>query len=245
MTSDDAATPRPRFFPWAQAPERERGGRLALSRDQIVDAAIRVLDTEGLDALSMRRLGQELGSGATSLYWHIRNKDELLDLVLDRVIGEVIPDLEPGLGWRQISEVAARSLRRVLVEHRGIAPIMGARPTFGPNALQALELLLTPFITAGFGPEEALLAATTVVNWGSGFAVFEVRDPVGPTASEADRQAFLAEFYGFVASLPPDRYPTTLSLLPYGPSLTSDMQFEYALQRLLDGIEASRAGRGS
>jgi AcrR family transcriptional regulator len=241
MSDDGPAAPKVKFFPWATAGERDRAARVALSRDQIVEAAIRVLDAEGLDALSMRRLGQELDAGATSLYWHIRNKDELLDLVLDRIIGEALPEFTPGMGWREISVVAARALRRVLVAHRGVAPVMGERPTFGPNAVQALELILTSFVDAGFGPEDALLASTTVINWASGFAVFEVRDPMGPGATPAERKAFLAEFYDFLASLPADRYPTTMRLLPYGPGLDPDRQFEYGLQRMLDGIEASLA----
>jgi AcrR family transcriptional regulator len=230
-----------RFYPWARATERERPSRVALSRDQIVDAAVKVMDEEGIDALSMRRLGQELNAGATSLYWHIKNKDELLDLVLDRVIGEVIPDMTRDAAWRETAESAARALRRVLIRHRGVAPIMGERPTFGPNALRALEILLTPFVKAGFEPEAALLATTTIINWASGFAVFEVRDPLGPMASEADRAAFVAEFTAFVATLPAETYPTTLALLPYGATMTADQQFDYGLGRMLDGIDALQA----
>lgn len=233
--------PKPRFFPWAQSAEREGPARVALSRDQFVDAAIRILDSEGLDALSMRRLGQEVGSGATSLYWHIRNKDELLDLVLDRIIAEVIPELTPGLGWREISVVGARALRQVLVRHRAIAPVIGERPTFGPGTLEAIEILLTAYVEAGFEPLEALMASQTVINWALGFAVFEGRDPLGSGATDEDRSAFMAEFRTFLATLPADRFPTTLRLLPEAPSLTPDLEFEYGLQRLLDGIEADRA----
>jgi AcrR family transcriptional regulator len=235
------ADSRARFYPWARAVGRERPSRVALSRDQIIDAAVKVMDEEGLDALSMRRLGLELNAGATSLYWHVRNKDELLDLVLDRVIAEVIPDMERDVGWRETAESAAHALRRVLLRHRGVAPIMGERPTFGPSALQALEILLTPFVAAGFGPEAALLAATTIINWASGFAVFEVRDPMGPMSSEADRAEFVAEFTAFVTTLPAETYPTTLALLPYGATMTGDQQFEYGLGRLLDGIELLQA----
>ncbi|HEY4189304.1 MAG TPA: TetR/AcrR family transcriptional regulator C-terminal domain-containing protein [Candidatus Limnocylindrales bacterium] len=233
---------RARFFPWATALERDRPSRVTLSRDQIVDAALRVMDEEGLDALSMRRLGQELNSGATSLYWHIRNKDELLDLVLDRVIGDVVPEMPTGAGWRETADATARALRTVLLRHRGVAPVMGERPTFGPNALQALEIMLTPFVAEGFTPENALLASTTLINWASSFVVFEVRDPVGPSASDEDRAAFVAEFQAFVATLPVERYPTTLALLPYGAALSGDQQFDYGLERLLDGIEDYQAG---
>ncbi len=241
MTDNGARRrPRPRFFPWATARERERQGRPTLTRDQIVDAAIAILDEEGLDSLSMRRLGQRLDAGATSLYWHIRSKDELLDLVLDRIIGEVVAEVGEPQGWREWMTATARSLRRVLLRHRAVAPIMGERPTFGPNALAALEQLLAALRAAGFGDAAALLASTTVVNWASGFAVFEVRDPVGPAATDADRQAFIEEFRAFTAGLPLAEFPTTVALLPLGATITADAQFEYGLEVLLDGIEAQQ-----
>ena len=70
-------------------PTRERTGQPSLSREQIVRAAIELLDAEGAAGLSMRRLGTKLGSGATSLYWHVANKDELLELAVDEVLGEI------------------------------------------------------------------------------------------------------------------------------------------------------------
>jgi len=234
---------RVRFFPWGPAGERERPARESLTRDQIVDAAIRVLDDEGLDALSMRRLGHELNAGATSLYWHIRNKDELLDLVVDRLLGEAVADMGRPDGWRAWMTAVAGSLRRVLLRHRAIAPVVGARPTFGPNALVTLEELLTVLRADGFGDESALLASTTVVNWAAGFAVFEARDPMGSGTPQADRDAFAREFVAFIATLPVDRYPTTIELAPLGASMTADRQFEYGLEVLLDGIEARERRR--
>jgi AcrR family transcriptional regulator len=234
---------RARFFPWSTAHERERRGRPALSRDQIVDTAIAILDEEGLEALSMRRLGQRLDAGATSLYWHIRNKDELLDLVLDRILGEVVDEVGRPDGWRAWMTASAHALRSVLLRHRAVAPVMGERPTFGPNALVALEGLLTALRTDGFGDESALLASTTVVNWAAGFAVFEVRDPIGPTATEADRAAFIAEFHAFAGSLPVEQFPTTVALLPLGADISSDRQFDYGLEVLLDGIEVGEQRR--
>jgi AcrR family transcriptional regulator len=235
--------PQPRFFPWATEPSGGRPTRETLTRDQIVDAGVRILDEEGLDALSMRRLGKELGAGATSLYWHVRNKDELLDLIVDRIIGEVVDELGEPQGWRAWMRAAAPALRRVLLRHRGVAPIMGERPTFGPNAIQALEDVLTALRADGFAPLPALLAATTLVNWASGFAIFEVRDPVGSTASDADREAFVAEMMTFIASLPPERFPTTIELVPVGATISADDQFAYGLDVILDGIEAREARR--
>lgn len=243
--SERGAT-RPRFTWAGRARPPAREGREPLTRDQIVEAAIHLADRDGLDALSMRRLGQELGAGATSLYWHVRNKDELLDLILDEVIGEVVGevrrelggDAEPGVAdWRKALESIARALRRVLVRHRNVAPLMGERPTFGPKALDALEWMLGVMRRAGFDDRLAILASTTLVNWASGWAVFEVRDPVGPTASEEDRQAYLGEVAAFLGSLPADRYPNVAATIHLGFEISADEQFEYGLERVLDGLE--------
>src|SRR5436305_1475437 len=99
--------------PWQRLPDRSsRKRREPISRDAIVAAAIGLLDREGLSALSMRRLGEELGAGAASLYWHAGSKDALLELVLDELIRAVeVPD--PGRArWQQPRKQTARSQRR-------------------------------------------------------------------------------------------------------------------------------------
>src|SRR6516165_1807108 len=94
--------------PWQRLPDRPaRRRREPISREAIVKAAIQLLDREGLAALSMRRLGEELGAGAASLYWHVGSKDGLLDLVLDELIGEgKIPDPDPEHWQEQLKQVA-------------------------------------------------------------------------------------------------------------------------------------------
>src|SRR5215470_4968794 len=94
--------------PWQRLPDRSsRKRREPISREAIVAAAIGLLDREGLSALSMRRLGEELGAGAASLYWHVGSKDGLLDLVLDELIGEdEIPDADPARWQEQLKETA-------------------------------------------------------------------------------------------------------------------------------------------
>ena len=213
-----------------------------LTLERILDAAGRIADTEGLEALSMRRLGAELGAGATSIYWHVRNKDELLDLLVDRVIGEVVAEIVPADGWRQQMTEIARSARRVLVRHRHLAPVLGSRPTLGPNALAALELTIGGLRGAGFSDLSAALGANAIVNWASGFAVFECRDPMGPAATDAEREAYVEAVASTFAALPIDRYPNTVSMLPLVTSITSDAQFESGLAWLLDGLAAELTG---
>jgi TetR/AcrR family tetracycline transcriptional repressor len=225
---------------WRSAPPQPPPGE-PLTLDRILDAAGRLLDADGLEGLSMRRLGAELGAGATSLYWHVRNKDELLDLLVDRVIGEIVADIAPADDWRGQMTEAARAARRVLLRHRHVATILGSRPTLGPNAIAALELVIGQLRAAGFGDLSASLGANAVTNWASGFAVFECRDPMGPSATDAEREAYVAAVAARFAALPPDEYPNTVSMLPLISTITADRQFESGLGWILDGLEAELA----
>jgi TetR/AcrR family tetracycline transcriptional repressor len=232
--------PAPRVPGWRTAPAQAAAVE-PLTLERILEAAGRIADHEGLEALSMRRLGAELGSGATSVYWHVRDKDELLDLLVDRVIGEVVAEIVPAEGWREQMTQIAHAARRVLVRHRHLAPVLGSRPTLGPNALAALELTIGQLRAAGFGDLQAALGANAIVNWASGFAVFECRDPMGPAATEAEREAYVEAVAATFAALPPDVYPNTTAMLPVMSSITADTQFESGLQWLLDGLAVELA----
>lgn len=109
-----------------------------------------LLDAEGMDALSMRRLGAKLGSGATSIYWHVANKDELLELVLDEIFGEVPVPAPEVTGWRDAASVFAYGLRATLFAHPWSATLIGTRPAIGPNAMRLSGRLLNTFTVAGF-----------------------------------------------------------------------------------------------
>src|ERR1700754_855933 len=149
-------------------PRRSRG-EPTLSQEQIVKAALDLLDTEGIEGLSMRRLGARLGSGATSVYWHVANKDELLDLAIDAVMGEVrapTPD-EP---WRPAAEAMVRELRDVLLRHGWITGLFGVRPNIGPNAMRLGEGTMAMLVNAGFGPQDAAYAASLLSTHAIGSA---------------------------------------------------------------------------
>jgi TetR/AcrR family tetracycline transcriptional repressor len=221
---------------WPAEPEPHADAE-PLTLDRILDAGMRIADTEGLEALSMRRLGTQLGAGATSLYWHVRNKDELLDLLVDRVIGEILAEIGPAEGWRAQMGEAARTARAVLVRHRHLAPVLGTRPTLGPNALQAIELVVGQLRAAGFEDLTATLGANAVITWSSGYAVFEARDPLGPNATEEERTAYATTIEETFRRLPPDRFPNTVAMLPLMNRITADDQFESALGWILDGLE--------
>lgn len=220
---------------WRPEPPASQSEPLTLPR--ILDAAERLADDEGLEALSMRRLGAELGAGATTLYWHVRNKDELLDLLIDRVVGEILADVVPADGWRAQMTEAALAVRRVLLRHRHIAVILGSRPTFGPNMITALEWMIGRLRDGGFDPLSAALAANAITNWAAGYAVFESRDPLGPAATDEDREALTRAIVERFESLSPAEFPNTRAMLPLINALSADEQFERGLNWMLDGLE--------
>ncbi len=227
---------------WARLGAAPTSDRVPLSRAEIVATAIRLIDEGGIEAFSMRRLGTELDAGATSLYWHVRNKDELIDLILDEIIGEVVADFDAtvavGASWRdQLAEIA-RSLRRVLLVHRHIAPLLGERPTLGPNALDAAERVMGVMLEAGFDHRRTSMGTGAVINYASGFAIFESRMPEA-VSEEPGAEALSAAVNAYINSLPEERYPNMRAVAQVVISETE--QFEFGLQRLLDGLEADLA----
>ena len=119
--------------------DRERGGRPVLSEEKIVRAAIQLADAEGIDALSMRRVAAEIGSGTTSLYRHITNKDELLELMIDMVYGEKPLPEQPGDDWRAELATLARGFRTALLRHPWLAQQASRRPALGPNVIKKTD----------------------------------------------------------------------------------------------------------
>src|SRR3954454_17139096 len=131
-------------------PARARGGPPPLSREQIVRAAVGLLDAEGTTGLSMRRLGARLGAGATSLYWHVANKDELLELAVDEIMSEVYAPEARDTSWRVGLSVLAHGMRSMLLRHPWVIGLMGNKPTLGPNAMRLGERTIELLTGGGF-----------------------------------------------------------------------------------------------
>ncbi|MGY0024566.1 TetR/AcrR family transcriptional regulator [Streptomyces sp. cg35] len=156
--------------------DRKRREQPALSRDQIVVEAVRLLDEEGLEALSMRKLGTRLNAGATSLYTHVSNKDELIELVVDAIYEEVtVPALEPGGDWRAAVIECARSLRAMILRHPWTASVFGqvGLAYLGPNMMRLFEEMLILFEKAGFTLEDGDNASSAIFSYAVGMATSE------------------------------------------------------------------------
>jgi AcrR family transcriptional regulator len=227
-----AGAPEPPW--WRTRGEGDRAERRTLTRDAIVDAALALLDREGLAALSMRRLAQELDAGAASLYWHVGNKEELLTLVLDRVVGETeVPDPDPENWQEQVKEMARQS-RRLMQRHRDAAQISLGRIPAGPNSMPVLERYLAVLVAAGLPNRVIAYASDMFALYVGGFA-FEESLRVPPLGDESATAAQLADYF---RTLPPDEFPTLVGLADDLTAGDADERFEFGLELLVRGLEA-------
>ncbi len=220
-----------------------RATREPLTRARIVDAALRVMDREGSEGLSMRTVAQELDTAATSLYRHVHNKGELLDLVLDSLMGQVALPAEDA-DWRTAMRTVAVNLRSVLMGHRDAAVLHGERMAIGPNALARMEYMCSKLLASGFSEDQAAAAAATVINYTVGSVLGEAMPTAALRASGYTWEQFAAEMGRRVDALPMDRFPTVRRMLPMLLGHHHDQPFEYGLEALLDGL-AVRRGYGS
>jgi AcrR family transcriptional regulator len=222
----------------APKPTREQP---ALSRGQIVRAAVELLDAEGMDALSMRRLGARLGSGATSIYWHVANKDELLELVLDEVYAEArVPD-PAECGWRDSAAIFAYGLRSAMIKHPWSVTLIGSMPSLGPNAFAAADMLTRAFELAGFTGPTLDYAVAAVLSYTLGATTPEVSwlNTIG--RSDVDIEGWMEAMRPELRVAAAD-YPDLLARYENFQNVditrTRHLSFDFGLVAMLDGLEA-------
>jgi len=234
MAEDEIPAP-----PWQRLPDRSsRKRREPISREAIVAAAIQLLDREGLAALSMRRLGEELGAGAASLYWHVGSKDGLLDLVLDELIGEVeIPDADPARWQEQLKETA-KSQRRVSLRHPYLVRVSIGRIPMGPNALRCSERTLAILRAGGLPPRLAVQGYLALITTVNGFTVDEtgVEDGSAPKLDPDELQKAADMARDYIASLPASLFPNMTALADEFALADPDERFELLLDIFVDGL---------
>jgi AcrR family transcriptional regulator len=240
--------------PWQRLPDRPgRRRREPISREVIVTAAIRLLDREGLAALSMRRLAEELGTGAASLYWHVGSKDGLLDLVFDELIGEEqVPEADPSRWQEQLKDIA-RAQRRISLRHPYLVRISIGRIPMGPNALRFSERVIAILRAGGLLPRLAVQGYLLLIATVNGFTVDEtgVDDdgPAGPDGNAppgdpASRQEAADMARDYVASLPAEQFPNMVALADEFAFADADERFEMLIDIFVDGL-ARRAAVSS
>ena len=212
--------------------EAEAGPRRRLTRDRVVRAALEVADADGIGALTMRRLGQDLGVEAMSLYNHVANKEDLLDAMVDAGFDEIRLPV-PGQDWRTAMTERARSARSVLHAHPWATVLMDSRLAPGPATLRHHDAVIGTLRTSGFPVDLAAHAISVIDSFLYGFALQEDALPFeGP-----DGVAEVAE--AMLAALPEDQYPHLAALTRdhvLQPGYDYADEFDYGLQLILDGL---------
>lgn len=229
---------------WRTSERVSRKGKPDLSVDRIVRAAIEVADTEGLQALSMRRVAERLGVGTMSLYTYVPGKPELLDVMLDTVYGETArPEDVPG-GWRARLELIARENWALYQRHPWLLQVATSRPVLGPNVTAKYDYELRAIDGIGLTDVEM----DSVITLITGFVHGTARGAVEAAQAESqtgmsDEQwwAAHAPFFSLIAD--PNRFPTAARVgqaagEALGAAYSADHAFEFGLQRVLDGIQA-------
>ena len=217
--------------------------RAPLSRERIVAAAIAVLDAEGLARLSMRRVGRELDAGAMSLYRHVANREELLDLVLDE-LAATVPLTPPTGSWRADVAALARDVRVALLQRRDLTLLLTARLGQGPAALGTLDRALGTFLRAGFPSRDAVQANQALGAYVSGACTWEAVGLSG-AVDPAERAARAADATAALAALPAEAHPYVSLAAGELFAGTAGERFEYGLAIMLDGFAARLAEVGA
>ncbi len=218
--------------------ERPTPRRQAPTVGRIVEASIALADAEGLDALSMRRVAADLGSGTTSLYRYVAGRDELLELMVDAIAGETEPAPLTG-DWRADLAAMARAHRATLLRHPWLGAVMATRPALGPNSLRGMEHALA---AAGQLTSDITLAAGVVALVGDYVAGAVSREAA---EQEAQRRTGLTEEQWRAGVGPYIReviesgaYPQFARRVVEARDQTYGERFEFGLACLLEGVAA-------
>lgn len=211
---------------------RDRPAKAPLSVEAVVEAGLRVLRAEGIEAVSMRRVAAELDTGPASLYVYVHNRQDLLNKMFDAVVGEVdIGDEPDPKRWREQLESVLTSAREAMDRHPGIARVPLANVPTGPNALRASEHMLS-LLRAGGIDDRSAAWFIDVVSLYLNAASFETSIYVREGSVEA-AQAGIEETF---SRLDPERYPTTVSMLPYLTAGDGDERFAFGLRLMINGL---------
>jgi AcrR family transcriptional regulator len=217
---------------------QDRPRRQPLTRQRIIDSSLRIMDEEGLEAVTMRRIGRDLGVEAMSLYNHVRDKEDILTGVCERVLSEFqVPETED---WAEAARLGAREYRRILLAHPNVITLLseGKGPFINPEALRAYEFALDVFRRAGLSVEDAVKAFQSVGGFIHGFVMMELGPMVGGPEDEAHALAH-EEMTRALASAD---LPRLRECFPHIIECDVEEQFEFGLDLLIDGLRARASG---
>ena len=214
--------------------------RGTLTPRTVVEGALVLADSEGLEAVTIRRLAKELGVTPMALYWHFRSKDELLDGMAASIFEEVDLSVDASARWQEQLRALLGSMLGVLRAHPSTAILLSTRTASSEGSLRATEVALDILRRGGFSPAEATQIArhalSTITNLVSGEPGVVAREETGELLDARQRARL------FLESLPPERYPRLVEAAgPLSEGVHPDAYFAFGLDLLLASIEAMAA----
>ena len=214
---------------------RDRPAKTPLSRDAVVDAALAILTSEGLEAVTMRRVAAALDTGPASLYVYVSGRDGLLQAMQDRAIAAIELETPDPDRWRAQLQSLLDRMHQALAAHPGLAVLALAKPLTTEPALLQQENLLATLLAGGLDPQDAAWAADI-------FAALVTHAAIEADVRRADPQELASQLYQLFAGLPPDRFPLTSAHAAQLVAGRSDERFHFAVDVVIDGLLA-RSGR--
>jgi AcrR family transcriptional regulator len=209
------------------------GTRAPLTRERVIEAALQVMDREGLEAVSMRRVAREVGVEAMSLYHHVEDKEDLLDGICERVMADFeFP--EPVEDWAENCRRGARAWRRLLQTHPGVMRLFAEQrgPVRSIDSMRPMEYALTLLRSAGLSDRDTAQAFHTFGGYIQGFVMMELGSIVGSADAEH------AKAHAALAAALPEDFATLRAVSPYFAECDTDEQFEFGLDLMIRGLEA-------
>lgn len=236
---------------WGVSGAGRRGPKPSRSVDEVVLAAIAIADSEGLPALSMRRVAEALNLSPMSLYTYVPSKAELVDLMIDRAAAEIREPDAAAPGWRSRVEHLSRERWLSAQRHPWLSQVGSHRPPLGPNVLAKIEANLRAFAELGLGAIELNQLNGVVMDYvrGSARAAIDAR-ATERESGVTDQQWWARNEVLLQGVLDPAVYPAAVALgeaykASGQPAIDHAATFEFGLQRVLDGIELFVANRSN
>ncbi|HVV23095.1 MAG TPA: TetR/AcrR family transcriptional regulator [Pseudonocardiaceae bacterium] len=224
---------------WERPEPPNRPAPSPLSRDSIVRAAIDLADADGLPAVSLRKVAAALNAGPMRLYGYLSTKEELLDLMVDAVYGEIMNDDPGGDDWRAALIAIATATRAAANRHEWFIDLVGGRPTLGPNAFAYLEAALSTLDgSAGFTDMDAVMQAVgTVLAYVIGAIRNEITERRAERTTGMTEQQWQNASEGYVARmLTTGKFPTLTRVTVEATHPCPETTFAVGLNYVLDGI---------
>lgn len=226
---------------WERPEPDNRPAPEPLNREKIIQAAILIADAEGLASVSFRKIGAAVGAGPMRLYGYLATKEELFELMVDEVFGEMVPKQTVKADWRQSLRAIAQCTRRAATKHKWLVDLLGGRPHLGPNALAYLEHALAALNNdSGFSDINAVMQTARTFN---AYVIGAIRSELSESRAEhesgLDKGAWQAASEPYIRRMiETGRFPTLGKVIVDAANLSPDVVFEQGLDCVLDGIAA-------